>query len=453
MKAGLLMERGLPVNLDSERLVLGSVMLNQAIFFDMAGVLLDSDFGLEKHRKIYRAMVHLHETGAMIDRITVAAELARKNELESCDGLTYLVSLDDDLPLLPNVDSYIQIIKEKSRLRDLVAFGKMTMERALAAEDSPTVIAASASENLMRLGTDNNSDGLVSSTQIIDSYPGGFNAFLTPGNRERGLMTGFSKLDEMTNGLQQGEMYVIAGRPSMGKTALAMNIAAHCSLRRGSKIAVFSIEMSKESLLTRVLCAEARVDATRFKMGYTDSSERLRLQSSAAAMHERPLFIQDAGVQTLASIHSGARKMQQKEGLDLCIIDYLQLMSGGSGSNRNEVVSGISRGLKLMAKDLRVPVMVLSQLSRGPETRSGDHRPQLADLRESGAIEQDADLVGFVFREEVYKRDREDLRGLAELIIPKQRNGPIGTVKLVFLAGLTKFENRAEDIEKPGVDS
>jgi replicative DNA helicase len=252
----------------------------------------------------------------------------------------------------------------------------------------------------------------------------------------------------MTGGMHGGDLFIIAGRPSMGKTALALNIAQHVALEKKQTVAVFSLEMSKESLLTRMLCSAARVDSQRFRAGYLSQEERRRLNLSLQKLVEAPLYIDDTAGLHLMDMHAKLRRLRsERKQLGLVIVDYLQLMSvRGRSENRNQEVSALSRGLKLLAKELNVPMMVLSQLSRAVESRQGDHRPQLSDLRESGSIEQDADLVGFVFREEVYKRDDESLKGLAELIVAKQRNGPVGTVNLTFLHAQTKFENRSEDL-------
>jgi len=289
----------------------------------------------------------------------------------------------------------------------------------------------------------------MSPAQIIDDYQGGLNAFLDPSKRIKGISSGFSKLDEMTGGMHAGELIILAARPSMGKTAFALNIAQHVATKLNKAVAVFSLEMSRESLLTRMLCASARVDSQKFRSGYLNSEERQRLQLAASQLVRAPMFIDDTAGANLMDMHAKLRRLQaeRKQDLGLVIVDYLQLMSGrGRFENRNQEISTISRGFKLLSKELNVPMLVLSQLSRATETRQGDHRPQLSDLRESGSIEQDADVVAFIFREEVYKRDREDLRGVAELLISKQRNGPVGKVDLVFLHHLTKFENRAEDL-------
>jgi len=445
----LALEKGLPANIDAERFVLGSILLDDTAFLDVAGVLRPEDFALDKHRKIFVRMVQLNDRAERIDRVTVANELLRYNELESVDGLTYLVSLDDGLPHIPNLDSYVKIIRDKAVLRRIISAAQQTMNRALMGEEDPTQILAGAEEALLKLGDQQIGQDLKTPGQIIEEYTGGINAFLDPSKRIRGISTGFTKLDEMTGGLHEGELLILAARPSMGKTAFAMNIASHVATKLNQKVAIFSLEMSGESLLTRMLCAQAYVDSQRFRMGYLNADERRKLAQASQKLVEAPLFIDDTAGVHLMDMHAKLRRLQGNDGkLGLVIVDYLQLMSGrGRFENRNQEVSTISRGLKLLAKELKVPMLVLSQLSRAPETRVGDHRPQLSDLRESGSIEQDADLVAFIFREEVYKRDREDLRGLAELIVAKQRNGPIGKVDLVFLHSLTKFENRSEDIE------
>ncbi|HLM98419.1 MAG TPA: replicative DNA helicase [Bryobacteraceae bacterium] len=445
--AGLALEKGLPCNLDAERFVLGSILMDDSLFVQVAGSLEGEDFSLEKHRRIFQRMADLSERGERIDRVTVANELLRYNELESCDGLSYLVSLDDGLPRIFNLDSYVRIVKDKSILRRIIFTSQHLMNRCLVGEEDPEQILAGAEESLLKLGDSRMKTGLASPAQVIEEYQGGLNAFLDPSKRIKGISTGYTKLDEMTGGLHAGELIILAARPSMGKTALALNIAQHVATRLSETVAVFSLEMSKESLLTRMLCSTARVDSQRFRAGYLNQDERRKLQAAAAQLVEAPLFIDDTAGASLMEMHAGLRRLQQQRKLGLVVVDYLQLMSGrGRFENRNQEISTISRGMKLLAKELNVPMLVLSQLSRAPETRQGDHRPQLSDLRESGSIEQDADLVAFIFREEVYRRDREDLRGLAELLVAKQRNGPIGKIDLVFLHHLTKFENRAEDL-------
>ncbi len=445
------LEKGLPANLDAERYVLGSILLDSSLFIQIAAVLQAEDFSLEKHRRIFLRMGELQERSERIDRVTVAEELMKHNQLESCDGLGYLVSLDDGLPQIHNVDSYVRIVKDKALLRRVIFTSQSLIQRCLAGEEEPQQILANAEEILLKLGDSTVKTGLATPGEIIDEFQGGLNAFLDPGRRIHGLSTGFQRFDELTGGLHPGELIIVAGRPSMGKTALALNVAQHAAVKLQKTVAIFSLEMSQEALLTRLLCAGARVDSHRFRLGYLDAEERRRLQTAAAELVDAPLYIDDTSGSNLMDMHAKLRRLKAERPLGLVVLDYLQLMSGrGRFESRVQEISSLSRGLKLLAKELDVPMLVLSQLSRAPETRPGDHRPQLSDLRESGSIEQDADVVAFIFREEVYKPDREDLRGQAELLLSKQRNGPTGKINLVFLHNLTKFENRVSDLEGSG---
>jgi len=442
--------KGLPANLEAERFVLGSILLDDSTFIQTAGLLEPHDFSLEKHRRIFQRMLDIYQRGQRIDRVTVAEELMKQGQLESVDGISYLVSLDDGLPRIANLESYVRIVRDKSLLRRIIFSSQKLIDRCFIGEDEPTEILAGAEENLLKLGDTGASDALVNCDTIIRQYDGGFNAFLDPSKRIKGLSTGYLKLDEMTGGLHEGELIILAARPSMGKTALALNIAQHITTNAHDPrtVAVFSLEMSKESLLTRMICSGARVDQQKFRAGYLNHDERRQLQLSANELVKAPLFIDDTSGINLIDLHAKLRRLRAEHGLGLVIVDYLQLMTGrGRFENRNAEVSSLSRGFKLLAKELKVPMVVLSQLSRAPETRQGDHRPQLSDLRESGSIEQDADLVAFIFREEVYKPDHEQLKGRAELLVAKQRNGPIGRVNLMFLKHCTKFENPARDID------
>ncbi|MGA2270856.1 MAG: replicative DNA helicase [Bryobacteraceae bacterium] len=447
MSATNAIEKGLPTNVDAERFVLGSILLDDTLYVQAAGTLEADDFSLEKHRRIFKRMGDLQERGETIDRITVANELMKFNELEACDGLSYLVSLDDGLPQIPNLDSYIRIVKDKAVLRRIIFASQHMMNRCLLGEEEPDAILAGAEETLLKLGEARVKSGLLNAGQILEDYEGGLSAFLDPSKRIKGISTGFAKLDELTGGLHGGDLVIVAGRPSMGKTALALNVAQHVALRNKQTVAIFSLEMSKESLLTRMLCTAARVDSQKFRGGYLSQEDRRKLNRALHELVQAPLYIDDTPGGHLMDMHAKLRRLQSEgKHLGLVIVDYLQLMTaGGRFENRNQEVSALSRGMKMLAKELNVPLMVLSQLSRAVENRQGDHRPQLSDLRESGSIEQDADVVAFIFREEIYHRDREDLKGLAELIVAKQRNGPVGTVNLVFLHAQTKFENRAED--------
>lgn len=449
--AGVELQRGLPSSVDSERFILGSILLDDARFVDVAGLLDNSCFTTEAHRRIFTRMTVIHARGEKIDRVTVAEELQRFGELESVGGFSYIISLDDGLPHIANIDSYIRIVRDKAMLRRIAVASQQLMNRALLAEEDPQQILAGAEETLMNLAGSGQSegDGLMSAGDFLRGFPGGFNAFASPSTRVTGLQTGFTRYDELTGGLRAGEMTILAARPSMGKSALAMNIAWNIAIHHQVPVAVFSLEMSQESLLLRILCGAARIDNHRLRLGYLNELERQKIRQAAGLMLDAPLYIDDSSNIGLMEMHAKLRRFRQtvKQKPGLVIVDYLQLMSRpGKGDNENSDLTKLSRGLKLMSKDLDCPFLVLSQLSRASEMRAGDKKPQLSDLRGSGALEQDADVVAFVHRSEVYHPDREDLRGQADLILGKQRNGATGSVPLVFLHQMVRFENRAEDI-------
>src|ERR1700726_1218552 len=347
------LERGLPVNLDAERFVLGAIMMDDALSIQVAGSLESEDFSLEKHRRIYLRMGELYERGERIDRVTVANELMKQNQLESVDGVSYLVSLDEGLPALANLDSYVRIVKDKAVLRRIIFTSQKLIDRCIIGEEEPDQILASAEETLLKLGETRAQDALVSPQRILDEFDGGLNAFLDPSKRIKGLSTGFLKLDEMTGGLHPGELVILAARPSMGKTALALNIAQHVATRLNETVAVFSLEMSKESLLTRMLCASARVDSQKFRAGYLNSEDRQKLQVAASQLVRAPLFIDDTAGANLMDMHAKLRRLQaeRKQPLGLVGVDYLQLMSGrGRFENRNQEINAISRGFKLLSR-------------------------------------------------------------------------------------------------------
>lgn len=429
--------------------MLGAILLDPDSFILVAGDLTPEDFTLEAHRRIFQRMNSLHDRGDRIDRVALANELNRHSELESVGGLSYLMSLDEGMPQVVNIFGYVRILREKSTLRKIIYTAQSIMDKAFLGVEEADHLLGEAEEAFLRIGESRTQSSMQRPDQIIDEI--GLDNFLDPTTRIKGITTGFYKFDEMTGGLREGELIIIAARPAMGKTAFALNIAAHvCGPNVGMPVVVFSLEMSKDSLLTRLLCASARVDQHRFRSGFLDPDERRILANRAHMLMEAPLYLDDSAGTNIMDIHAKLRRIQAEAGLGLVIVDYLQLMQArGSYDSRTQEVSSISRGLKLLSKELRVPIVALSQLSRAPEQRPGDHRPQLSDLRESGSIEQDADMVCFLFREEVYKPDREDLKGLAELIVAKQRNGPTGRVPLAFLHRFTQFENLAQDLEPP----
>ncbi|HKW18418.1 MAG TPA: replicative DNA helicase [Terriglobales bacterium] len=437
----------LPANIEAERSILGAILLDNLAYNQAAEHLKSEDFLLDSHRRIYARMVDLSEASHSIDLITLAEELARNGELETIGGAAYISGLLDGVPDRPSIEHYIKIVRDKSLLRALIHTATAAIARASEQGDAAEDILNDTEAQIFQLSEKRIGRGFMGVQEIIRDSFGSIDAFLQRGSRITGLETHYADLDEKTSGLQKSDLIIIAARPSMGKTSFAMNIAENVAIEDGKTVAVFSLEMSKEALLQRMLCSVARVDAHKFRTGSLWQDDMRKITQALEKLGQAPIFIDDTPGIMLTEMRAKARRLLQSKGsLDLIVVDYLQLMSGGSKryENRTQEVSAISRGLKALAKELSVPVMALSQLSRAPESRgSGDHRPQLADLRESGSIEQDADVVAFIFREEMYKPDDPELDGVAELIIRKQRNGPTGTVKLAFLKSSTRFESMA----------
>ena len=445
----------LPANIEAERSILGAILLDNLAYNQAAEHLKAEDFLLDSHRRIYSRMIDLSESSHSIDLITLSEELSRNGELETIGGAAYVSGLLDGVPDRPSIENYIKIVRDKSLLRSLIHTATAAIARASEQGDSAEEILNDTEAQIFQLSEKRIGRGFIGVQEIIRESFGSVDAFLQRGSRITGLETHYVDLDEKTSGLQKSDLIIVAGRPSMGKTSFAMNIAENVAIEDGKTVAVFSLEMSKEALLQRMLCSVARVDAHKFRTGSLWQDDMRKITRALEQLGEAPIFIDDTPGITISEMRAKARRLLQSKGsLDLIVVDYLQLMSGGGKryENRTQEVSAISRGLKGLAKELGVPVMALSQLSRAPESRgAGDHRPQLADLRESGSIEQDADVVAFIFREEVYKPDDPELDGVAELIIRKQRNGPTGTVKLAFLKSSTRFESRADGVG-PDID-
>jgi replicative DNA helicase len=442
--------QALPANIEAERSVLGAILLDNLAYNQAAEHLKPEDFLLDSHRRIYSRMIDLSEASHSIDLITLCEELSRKSELETIGGAAYVSGLLDGVPDRPSIENYIKIVRDKSLLRSLIHTATAAIARASEQGDAAEEILNDTEAQIFQLSEKRIGRGFMGVQEIIRESFGSVDAFLQRGSRITGLETHYVDLDEKTSGFQKSDLIIIAARPSMGKTSFAMNIAENVAIEDRKTVAVFSLEMSKEALLQRMLCSVARVDAHKFRTGSLWQDDMRKITRAIEQLAEAPIFIDDTPGINISEMRAKARRLLQSKGaLDLIVVDYLQLMSGGGKryENRTQEVSAISRGLKALAKELAVPVMALSQLSRAPESRgAGDHRPQLADLRESGSIEQDADLVAFIFREEVYKPDDPELDGIAELIIRKQRNGPTGTVKLAFLKSSTRFESRADGV-------
>jgi replicative DNA helicase len=431
----------LPHDPEAERAVLGAVLLDPGSLLHIIEKLRDDEFYIESHRIIFSACLDLHERGDAADLVTVRNRLAEQGRLEQAGGVSYLSSLVDALPDVANVVHYGEIVHDKSVKRQLMAAAQRILTTCALDHGGAREAVESAQKDVFRIAEDTLSGGLVHIRPLTDRELASIEASRETRSTLTGLDTGFIRLNELTSGLQRKDLVILAARPSMGKTSLGINICAHAALRGGRKVAIFSLEMAAEQLVRRLLSSEARVDQKRISGGYLAKSDWPKLELASQALRGIDLWIDDTPGITPLELSAKARRLKQEHGLDLVMVDYLQLMSGGARFNsRNEEVSAISRNLKAVAKELDVPLLVLSQLSRQPERRGGDHRPQLSDLRESGSIEQDADVVLFIVRPSVYDRDAEDPRH-AELIIAKQRNGPIGEIDLVFQHEYTRFEN------------
>src|SRR3989441_1983158 len=438
------LERALPHNIDAERSVLGAVLVNNENYYRVLENLRPEDFYLDGHRAIFRKMVDLIERSRVIDLITIQEELVRGSQLESAGGISYLASLLDGIPHLVNIDHYIEFIREKSLLRQMVNEAHKVMAECFDQAEPAEEILDRAEQALFSLSEKRIKSGFVSVRDLELTTTRLIEKLYSEREMITGVASGFRDLDRMTSGLQPSDLVILAARPSMGKTALCLNIAQYVALHKNLPVGMFSLEMSKEQLLMRMLCSESRVDAHKVRTGYLGKDDFRKLIDALGRTTQAPMYIDDSSTLTVMEMRAKCRRLKAERGLSVVVIDYLQLMSGyGRVENRTQEISGISRRLKALAKELNVPVIALSQLSRAPEQRQGDHKPQLSDLRESGSIEQDADLVMFIYREELYKPSDENA-GLAELIIAKQRNGPTGIVKLAFLREFTRFETLLE---------
>jgi replicative DNA helicase len=439
-------DRTAPHNLEAEKCVLGAILIDNPSFNQASEVIDAGDFFRDAHRRIFEKMVGLSERNQAIDPVTLKDELNRSGELEEVGGPAYIASLTDGVPRSANVEFYAKIVKEKSTLRRLIQSATDVLTRAYDAEEDPDVLLDEAERSIFQIAEHRMRSGFVPLSQLVNT---GYE-LIEKLQEHKGLVTGvpsgFVDLDEMTSGFQKSDLVIVAARPSMGKTSLVLNMAMHCAAEAGKTVGIFSLEMSKEQLFLRMLTSEARVDAHRFRGGFLGEQDYDRLVAAFARLHDAKVFIDDTPSAGLLEMRAKARRLKMEHGLDMLVIDYLQLMQGrGRFENRQQELASISRSLKILAKELQIPILALSQLSRATESRT-DHRPQLSDLRESGALEQDADVVIFIFREDMYAADGErppESDGTAELIIGKQRNGPIGSVKVAFLKQYTRFENLA----------
>jgi replicative DNA helicase len=436
-------DRILPHNLEAEKCVLGAILIHNEAF-DRAAELVDArDFFRDAHRRIFEKMIALNERGQVIDFVTLKEELGRTGELDEVGGPAYVAALVDGVPRSSNVEHYARIVKEKSTLRSLIYSATKILSTAYDAEHDPDTLLDEAERSIFEIADDRIRSGFVPLSDLVHQSFETIERLQAHRELVTGVPSGFTDLDRLTSGFQPSDLVIVAARPSMGKTSFVLNVAQHVGAV-GKTVGFFSLEMSREQLFFRLLTAEARVDWHRLRTGMLSEKDWAKLSGAVGKLSDSHVFIDDSPSLGVLEMRAKARRLKAEHRLDLLIVDYIQLMQArGRVENRTQELGQISRSLKGLAKELNVPIIALSQLSRAPETRS-EHRPQLSDLRESGALEQDADVVLMIFREEVYKESPEN-EGLAEIIIAKQRNGPIGSVTLVFHKQYTSFQDYGQE--------
>jgi replicative DNA helicase len=439
-----------PSNLDAESSVLGSILLDNDAYHQLEGQIRPEMFYKEANRKIFSAMEDLIARGAPVDTVTIVEELRTRNQIDEVGGVAYIVGLADAVPTSVYASFYGQIVQEKASLRNLIAASSKIMQLAFDEAAPVGELMDRAEKLIFEVAQQKRQDRFAEMKDLVNETFKYITQLAENPGLTTGVPTGFRDLDEMTTGLQPGSLNVLAARPSMGKTAFALSIAQNIAIRQNKTVAVFSLEMPATQLVLRMLCSEARVDMNRVRQGALNERDFERLVAAADRLHQAPIFIDDVPDLNVIELRSRSRRLMAEHDLQLIVIDYLQLMSGqpgrgGGGDNRQQEIAGISRGLKALARELNIPVVVLSQLSRQVESRP-NHRPMLSDLRESGAIEQDADLVAFIYRDDYYNKESEK-QGIAEIIVGKQRNGPIGTVELQFHSQHVRFNDLAKEVQ------
>lgn len=444
----------LPQDLEAEQCVLGAILMGNEALHKAIEVIGEFSFHRGAHRKIYSAMLDLFEQGEPIDLLTLKNQLNKMNALEEVGGASYLANLLNAVPNAANVRYHAKIVREKAVLRSLITAANDIIEESYRDSGDADDLLDRAERKIFAIAERKISPGFVSMDGLLSRSFEAIERLFQHKEVVTGVPTGFRVFDRMTSGLQPSELIIIAGRPSMGKTAFCLNIAQHVGADKGLAVAVFSLEMSMQQLAIRMLCSKSRVDSRKVRTGFFERADWPKLTRAASELGEAPIFIDDTPDLNVLEIKAKARRLMKEKGLKLIIVDYLQLMRGRVDTdNRQQEVAEITRSLKALAKELNVPVVVLSQLSRKVEDR-GSRRPQLSDLRESGAIEQDADVVAFIYRKRLYEKkpdvDDDDAEGpaspepgedVAEIIIDKQRNGPTGTVRLAFIEKYTRFED------------
>ena len=440
--------RQAPWSNEAEQAVLGAMLLDQDAALKAAEFLDDTMFYREGHRLLFRAMIALTERGDVIDPVTLRDELARRGDLDRAGGIEYVSTLIDVVPTAANVEYHARIVRDKAVLRRLVEAATGIIQDVYEGHTAAGEVLDNAEHRVFQVAQFRRAEEFTRIKELIWPTMERIEQLQAGAGSVTGVPSGFTDLDRLTAGFQRADLIILAGRPSMGKTAFALNVVQHAAIEHGVKTAIFSLEMSKDALVQRLLCSEGLVDAQRLRRGQLRDDDYPRLARAAGLLGQAPIWIDDSASLTPLAMRSKARRLKAEHDIGLVIVDYLQLMQGPSDSeNRQQEISYISRSLKALAKELDIPVVALSQLSRAPEQRGGEHRrPQLSDLRESGAIEQDADVVCFIYRQEFYDgpvdpKTNESIEGVAEVILGKQRNGPTGTAKLYFKKEFTRFDN------------
>ncbi len=431
--------RSMPQNLEAEQSVLGSMLIDKTAIAQAAEVLNAEDFYRDSHKVIFSAIKELYQKDTPIDMITLIDYLRSTEKLDGAGGITYITEISSSVPSTANLYSYIKIVEDKSILRKLIRSSTEIIETSYNKQDNVESVIDLAEKKIFNLAEKKNTSDFEPMNTVLERGFLEIERLFNNKGETTGVPSGFKDLDDKTSGFQSGDMVLIAARPSMGKTTFVLNLAQHAALRAGKKVAIFSLEMSKEQLAYKLLCAEANVDMLKLRTGNLDDKDWENIARASGPLAAAKIFIDDTAGVSVMEMRSKCRRLKMEHGIDMIIIDYLQLMSGSNPENRQQEVSEISRSIKAIAKEMHCPVIALSQLSRAPEQRA-DHRPMLSDLRESGSIEQDADLVMFLYRDEYYNKETED-KNMAECIIAKQRNGPVGTVKLAWLGQFSKFGN------------
>jgi replicative DNA helicase len=431
-----------PQNLEAERACLGSMLLDREAIEIAIDMLKEDDFYSTQHKIIYNAILELYNRAVPVDIITLNEHLKSNDELDKAGGVVYISSLLDEVPTSANIEYYAKIIEQKSLLRRLISAASAVISTSYESEKDAFEIVDEAEKLIFDVAERGESRGYFPMNEVIKDSIDSIEKLYHRSDLYTGIPSGYKEFDDLTSGFQRSELIIIAARPSVGKTALALNVAQNVGIRQKRNVAVFSLEMSKEALVQRMLCSEARIDSQRLRKGFLGTEDWAPLTTAAGKLADANIFIDETPGISDMQLRAKARRIQSRHGLDILIVDYLQLMDATRrrSEGRTQEISEISRSLKALARELDIPVIAISQLSRAVESRGRDKRPILSDLRESGAIEQDADVVAFLYRDELYNPNTDD-KNIAELIIQKQRNGPTGSIKLYFTREYTRFEN------------